>query len=155
MLHFICVQKIKTAVKHPIEFSTFILFSSQFTPYWCRLIDTFSCICNLAGSLPQRILPWPCLLHLRIYLQRRPYIHPCIHLSCWQFAIAHSALALPTSLTHLSSTQALHTSLHSPFSIKHFLTFIFSAHEHLNADVCATSTRAKKRVKIVNLIFSI
>merc|ERR1719354_795884 len=117
MLHFICVKKIKTAVKHP---NCIFYFCSFFFTIYSLLMQAFR--------------------HFLLHLQ-----------SCWQFAIAHSALALP----HLSSTQALHTSLHSPFSIKHFLTFILSAHEHLNADVCATSTRAKKRVKIVNLIFSI
>merc|ERR1719354_430022 len=121
MLHFICVQKIKTALP---PFSLTIYICSFFFTIYSLLMQAFR--------------------HFLLHLQ-----------SCWQFAIAHSALALPTSLTHLSSTQALHTSLHSPFSIKHFLTFILSAHEHLNADVCATSTRAKKRVKIVNLIFSI
>merc|ERR1719354_76384 len=108
MLHFICVQKIKTAGNCP--YWGFCCYSFFFTIY------------SLLVQANKHFL-----LHLQ---------------SCWQFAIAHSALALPTSL-------------HSPFSIKHFLTFILSAHEHLNADVCATSTRAKKRVKIVNLIFSI
>merc|ERR1719354_807629 len=105
MLHFICVQKIKTAVKELVYIFSFCSF---FFTIYSLLMQAFR--------------------HFLLHLQ-----------SCWQFAIAHSALALPTSL-------------HSPFSIKHFLTFILSAHEHLNADVCATSTRAKKRVKIVNLI---
>ena len=57
---------------------------------------------------------------------------------------------------HLSSTQALHTSLHSPFSIKHFLTFIFSAHEHLNADVCATGKKLiRKYVYFLNFLYFI